>query len=61
MASESLNIPEEHLVEVCEILRLGMRYHPKITPSVRMHLLEWVTETEAYVNDSSDEDEPTEP
>lgn len=61
MASESLSIPEEHLAEVCEVLRLGMRHHPKMTPSVRVQLLEWVTETEAYVNNSEDEDPPSEP
>lgn len=61
MASESLSIPEEHLAEVCEVLRLGLRHHPKVSPSVRTHLLEWVMETEAYVNEGDDEeDEPKE-
>lgn len=57
MASEILSIPEEHLDEVCEVLRIGLRHHPKVSPSVRTHLLEWVTETEANIVED-DEKEP---
>lgn len=62
MASEVLSIPEEHLAEVCEVLRIGLRRHPKVSPSVRVHLLEWVLETEAnIVEDEEVEDEEKEP
>lgn len=56
MATEILSIPEEHLDEVCEVLRLGLRNHPKVSPAVRAHLLEWVTETEAYIAKGEDDD-----
>lgn len=55
MASEVLAVPEEHLIEVCEILRLGLRKHPKVTPEVRQQLLTWVAEQEAYMNGDEDD------
>lgn len=55
MGSEVLAVPEEHVIEVCEVIRLGLRKHPRVTPEVRAQLLEWVRRQEAHVDSAEDE------
>lgn len=47
MATEILAVPEDHLLEVIEIIRRGM--NNDTTPEVREALEEWCAEEEDYL------------
>lgn len=49
MASEVLAVPEEHLAEVIEIIRAGLKQRPKTSPEVRQALEKWCREEATYL------------
>jgi hypothetical protein len=51
MASEILVVPEEHLLEVVEIIRLGLKNHEKTSREVKRNLKKWCDEEETYMKE----------
>lgn len=49
MAKEILSIPEDCLLEVIEIIRLGLKTKKKISGDVKHNLQKWCDEEEAYM------------
>lgn len=49
MATETLSVPEEHLLEVINVIRAGLKA-TKVTPEVRARLGEWCKAEEEYIN-----------
>jgi hypothetical protein len=49
MASEVLTVPEDHLMEVIEIIRAGLRATPNATPEVKRQLTKWCKDEEKYI------------
>jgi hypothetical protein len=56
MASEILAVPEEHLGEVIDVIRAGLKSKRKLTPSVRKELNKWCNEGEEYLCRLAEED-----
>lgn len=50
MASEALSIPEEHLGEVIDIIRAGLKSKKHVTPEVRDALTTWCEEESEYAH-----------
>lgn len=59
MASEILRVPEEHLLEVIEVIRAGLKV-TKVDPEVTAHLTKWCDEEEEYMSGRAEEDEECE-
>ena len=55
MAKEILAVPEEHLQEVIDIIRMGLDNSLNVTPDVAYNLKKWCDGEEDYLNDLSDE------
>lgn len=49
MASETLNVPEEHLLEVIKIIRNGLKTTKRISPEVKEALTKWCDDEESYI------------
>ncbi|MDP3937516.1 MAG: hypothetical protein Q8R92_05195 [Deltaproteobacteria bacterium] len=49
MSTETLHVPEEHLIEVVHIIRAGLKAKRKVTPEVRRQLTKWCNEEEEYL------------
>lgn len=56
MATESLNVPEEHLAVVIQVIRNGLKNTKRVPREVRSALHNWCKEEEAYLQ-SLDADE----
>lgn len=56
--TETLAVPEQHLLEVCQIIRAGIAARKRVTPEVRRNLLKWCKEEEEYMRQNGkDENE----
>lgn len=51
MSTEILAVPEDHLEEVIEIIRTGLKWKTIITPEVRENLEKWCKEEEEYLDE----------
>lgn len=51
MASETLSVPEDHLLAVCKVIRAGLKA-VKVDREVREQLSKWCDEMEEYMNRS---------
>lgn len=49
MAKETLAIPEDCLLEVIEIIRLGLKHKKKISDDIKYNLEKWCDEEEKYM------------
>jgi hypothetical protein len=49
MAKEVLYVPEEHLQEVIDVIREGLKAKKQVRPDVRQALLKWCREEEEYL------------
>ena len=56
MATEVLSIPEEYTMEVCEIIRAGLKALPNTTPEVRTGLEDWCHAFDGEGDGQEDED-----
>jgi len=45
----SFTVPEDHLMEVIEIIRAGLRATPNATPEVKRQLTKWCKDEEKYI------------
>ena len=57
MASVTLTIPEENLLEVIKIIRAGLENSPKTKKIVVKQLSKWCVESEEYITSGNDEKE----
>lgn len=48
MASDVLAVPEEYLMEVIKVIRVGLESAPDTSEFVREKLVEWCAAEEAY-------------
>lgn len=53
MAKEVLAIPEEHLKEVIQVIRVGLQ-HVRVAPEVLDQLTIWCMESEEYLKGLED-------
>jgi len=49
MAKEILSVPEDCLLEVIEIIRLGLKMKKKVSKDVKYNLEKWCNKEEAYM------------
>ena len=49
MSSEILAIPEEHLQELIDIIRVGLEHTKYISTETRRQLIRWCDSEEAYL------------
>lgn len=50
MASEILSIPEEHMTDVIEVIRMGLLHSNTANQEVREQLSKWCNEHAEYIN-----------
>lgn len=56
MAKEALYVPEEHLVEVIQVIRNGLKSTKGISRETRAQLKKWCDEEEDYLNETDDDE-----
>jgi hypothetical protein len=59
MAIEVLHVPEQHLMEVIGILRVGLAHTPGVSPEVREALTTWCDDEERYMKGVDEEGDST--
>jgi mannose/cellobiose epimerase-like protein (N-acyl-D-glucosamine 2-epimerase family) len=55
--TEALYVPEEHLREVIEIIRTGLKAKKKVSREVKKQLTKWCNEEEEYLDQCEEDDE----
>lgn len=55
MATEILAVPEEHLSDVINIIRAGIRVKDHVDPKAKLLLSIWCDKEQEYLDDSKDE------
>jgi hypothetical protein len=54
--TKALHVPEEHLAEVVEIIRKGLKAKKKVSRKVKKHLTHWCQDMEFYIKDLQSEE-----
>jgi hypothetical protein len=56
MSKEVLYVPEDHLLEVIQVIRAGLKTE-QVSPETREQLTRWCDEEEQYISGSGEDEE----